>query len=169
MSHEIPVFAFPIDCSYARSLSLDEALQLVPGLHWRSTSRNWWYQGLVKNLISAYADFEELRYLTEIVSVVPHDDLTARADAIGRLISAIGADTYRFIEANSWNNLTEEDLRANIEAIKKNIDEATVSRAFDDDSKYAFGNFFTFLASQAAALHEAKDLGKCLAYVQPQP
>ena len=164
MSHEIPVFTAVVDGSNVsgRDLTYDQALNLIPEDPWLSTSRNWWYQGLVCTLLDTYAGFSEADYLIRIVAVVEQERLTAAAEAIHGLIEAIKENPEPFATATSWYGASHEEIR-------RNIAEATVSRYIDDDCIYAFSNFFSFLASQMAALEEAKLSEKCLLYVQAQP
>ena len=164
MSHEIPVFAGAVECSavLGRPLSYDEALSLIPEGSWLSTSRNWWYQGLVRELCDAYASFDELRYLTEVFAVVPAAELATRIQAIKRLITTIKENTEPFVAVTPWR-------RESVEEVRRCIEQAEVLRDLDDDCRYAFANFFSFLVSQVAALEEAQSAGKCLLYVQAQP
>ena len=140
----------------------DEALLLVTNNPWTSTSRNWWYQSVVAELLRAYPGFLELVYLTEIVAVIPIGELSSHAQAIRRLISAIDINPEPMVVATTWYGASADQIR-------QHITEAKVLRNLDDDSRYAFGNFFSYLVSQAAALEEAAHEGKCLLYVQPQP
>lgn len=171
MSHEIPVFTFSIAPSaiQGREIGLAEALTLVPPEHWLSTSRNWWYQGLMAKVLTAYPGFEALRYLTEIVAVVVPEQLAERANLIRSLIRSIGENTEPFVMLNIWAGTPREVVQQEIEEVRTNIGQAVVARAFNDDCIYAYGNFFSFLVSQAAALEEASLTGSFLVYVQPQP
>jgi len=164
MSHYIPVFTTIVECDklVERLLSYDQALTLVSAENWISTSRNWWYQGLIKALIGAYGGVNQLQYLTEIVSAVPAQQIDAKIEAINALVQAIRNDPAPFIAVTPWYG-------ASAETILKNIDEAVVSRDVDDDSILAFSNFFSFLASHACALEQAQKTGKCVLYVQAQP
>lgn len=164
MSDLLPVFTFSVDCGQARGGSLTEleALNLVPKDHWMSASTNWYYQALVRDLCAAYPGFDELLYLTQIVAVVPPEQIPAKVQAIQRLMAAIEADVGPFSGILTCGGTTTEEIRTYIE-------EAEVSRNFDDDCSAAFGNFFTFLVSHLAALEEAAQAGKCLVYVQSQP
>lgn len=164
MSIETPVFTAAVDCSVAaeRPIPYDRALSLIPENHWLSTSRNWWYQGLVAQLLQAYAGFSDADYLTKVVAVVETKQLAHAAKAIAGLIRAIEEDTDPFIEATSWYGASGNEVRAA-------ISEAAISRDVDDDCRFAFANFFSFLASQVAALEEAQSNRQCLLYVQTQP
>ncbi len=172
MSHEFPVFTYCADRSTITSanLSLTEALDILPAEYWCSISRNWWYQGLITEILNAYSGFETLRYLTEIVSVVEPHQLDEKSKAIFELIKTIGEQTETFVRLSCCNAASSiDEVRENVEAIRTNIKEAKVLRDFDDDSRYAYGNFFSFLVSQAAALDEAPRTERCLVYVRPQP
>jgi len=164
MSHEIPVFYGAIDCSLARPgpIAHDAALKLVPEKPWMSTSRNWWYQGLIGDLFTRYQGLDELRYLTEIAVIVPLEQLPAKIQAIRNLLVSIEQDTVPFVEATPYLGYSVEEIRAQLL-------EAEVSRDVDDDSTLACSNFFSFLVSHIAALQEAQQGGKCLLYVQAQP
>ena len=163
MSTEIPVFAGAVDCALVlgRSISHDDALNLVPESNWMGTSRNWWYQELVKTLCDLYAGFDELRYLTHIVAIVPSEAIATKIQAVKRLLATINENPQPFVDATPRHGATAEEVR-------ENITQAKVNRDVDDDSKYAFSNFFSFLVSHVAALEEAQSNGKCLLYVQAQ-
>jgi len=163
MSTEIPVFAGAVDCALVlgRNISHDDALELVPENNWMGTSRNWWYQDLVKTLCDLYAGFDELRYLTDIVAIVPNEAIASKIEAVKRLLATINENTRPFVDATARHGATAEEVR-------QNITEAQVNRDVDDDSRRAFSNFFSFLVSHVAALEEAQSSGKCLLYVQAQ-
>jgi hypothetical protein len=164
MSNYLPVFAAAVDCStvVGRDVTYYVALRLMPANPWVCTSRDWWYQGLVAELLQSYADFSDAGYLTQLVSVVPLERVSAARKAIQGLIAAIDRNPEPFIAATTWYGAPAEEVR-------RNIAEATISRDIDDDCLYAFENFFSFLASQVAALEEAERGRKCLVYVQGQP
>jgi len=164
MSHEIPVFYGAIDCSLARpgAIAHDVALNLVPENPWMSTSRNWWYQGLINDLITRYQGLDELRYLTEIAVIISKEQLAAKIQAIRNLLMTIEQDTEPFVTATPYIGYSAEEVR-------EQLMQAEVSRDVDDDSTVAFSNFFSFLVSHIAALQEAQQGGKCLLYVQGQP
>lgn len=164
MSDYIPVFTAAVDCStvVGRDVTYDVALSLIPENPWLCTSRNWWYQGLVAKLLQRYADFSDAKYLTQVVAVVSLERLPAARKAIQGLIEAIDRNPEPFIAAAILGGAPAEEIR-------RNIAEATISRDIDDDCRYAFENFFSFLASQVAALEETERGGKCLIYVQSQP
>ena len=165
MSHEIPVFAFPVELArVASGMDSDEALALAPEEPkdlWMATSRNWWYQGFLTDVLGAYEGFSELGYLLQDLALVRPEWLASRASQLRALVRAIYDRPQGFLGLSMVSE-TPESLRGVIE-------EAYVSRNLDDDSQLAFGNFFSFLLSQAAALEEAHSSGKALLYVQPQP
>jgi len=164
MSNEIPVFYGAIDCSLAKpgSIAHGDALNLVPENPWMSTSRNWWYQGLVNDLLTRYQGLDELRYLTEIAVVISTEQLAVKIQAIRNLLMTIEQDTEPFVKATPYMGYSAEEVR-------EQLMQAQVSRDVDDDSTLAFSNFFSFLVSHLAALQEAQQGGKCLLYVQAQP
>ncbi len=163
MSHEIPVFYFQVDESRTHGLDSDQALSLAPEKHllWMATSRNWWYQNLLEQVLEVFPSISELSYLVRDLALVQAIDTAKCAKAIHQLLSDIQAQPERF------DALTR--AREGAEAVRIQIQEAYVSKDFDDDSVLAFGNFFTFLRSQAAALEEASQAGKAMLYVQPLP
>ena len=132
MSHDIPVFTFSVSCSEVsgKPLTWDEAAQLIPKEHWICTSHNWWYQGLVKELVEVYVGFEELRYLTEIVAVVDIEQLVVKSNAIAVLIKAIHKSTEPFVRLISWKNTPSEEICKRVDEVRKNITEGKVSRDF---------------------------------------
>lgn len=164
MSHEIPVFWFAVEESkLQRGMDSDQVLELVPSKEqlWMATSRNWWYQGLLEQLLPAYSAPVELNYLLHDLAMVPASRAENLAAAIRSLLEQIGQTPQMFIEASACGETPE--------AVRAAVEEAQVSQDFDDDCCLAFANFFSFLVSQAAALEEAGQSGKALAYVQPQP
>ena len=163
MSHYIPVFTCAIACeAVARGApDIEEAMRLVGPDPWISTSRNWWYQDLVTAALGTYPGLEKLGYLSKAVAIVPNDQIIATSDAITELLAAIRRNPEVFLPLQALESSAEE--------IRLQLGQAEVSRHFDDDSRFALGNFFTFLVSQAAALEEARQRGGCLLYVQPQP
>ncbi|MDD2724246.1 MAG: hypothetical protein PHH59_09535 [Methylovulum sp.] len=164
MSNEIPVVTDIVDCEkvIGKTLSNKEACDLVSNNAWWSTSRNWWYQGLVITLCEIYQGFDELRYLGETIAIVSPEVIDEKISAITKLIATIRHDTEPFLKATAWYGATAQEVRNNIE-------EAEVLRTLDDDCMHAFANFFSFLLSQKAALEEAKLSGKCLLYIQLLP
>lgn len=164
MSNEIPVFTCAVRCDAVRGRipSHDEALSLITEDNYNSTSRNWWYQGLVAKLLGVYDGFEELGYITEVVAVIETEQLATTIAAINGLMEAVKVNTEPFVRVTSWYGASAKQVR-------EFITQAKVSRALNDDCIYAFQNFFSFLVSQAAALEEAKEKGSCIVYVQPQP
>lgn len=163
MSHCIPVFTCVIACEAVScgEPSPEEALRLIGPDPWISTSRNWWYQGLVSAALDTFPGLEKLRYLCKEVAIVPNDQLIGTFAAISELLEAIQRNAEAFLPLQVQESSAEE--------IRLQLGQAEVSRHFDDDCRFALGNFFTFLVSQAAALEEARQGGGCLLYVQPRP
>ena len=165
MSHEIPVFAFPVELArVASGMDSDEALALAPEEPkdlWMATSRNWWYQGFLTDVLNAYEGFSELGYLLEDLALVRPESVASRASMLRGLIRAIHDQPQAFLGLRMVSESPE--------SLRRIMDEAYVSRNLDDDSRLAFGNFFSFLVSHAAALEEAQSSGKALLYLQPQP
>jgi hypothetical protein len=167
MSTEIPVFLCAVSCDavHGCTLTYDEALSLISdnNLLSISTSRNWWYQGLVAKLIGIYEGFEELRYINEVVAIIETEQLAPTADVIRSLMETIRGNTEPFVRISTWC------AAPSAEEVCEYIAQANAYPDLDDDCIYAFGNFFSFLVSQAGALDEAKKQGSCVLYVQLQP
>ncbi|MFN8607907.1 MAG: hypothetical protein U0931_10265 [Vulcanimicrobiota bacterium] len=142
-------------------LRLEEACYLVPEDTWASTSRNWWFQGLLKNVLSVYPGFEQLEYLQRHISAVAPQ----RAGELARLIRNL----LKTISANPEPFTRLDYAEADPVLVRQQVGEARVLRSLDDDCRFAHGNFFSFLLSQAAALQEAEQAGRALLYLQPQP
>lgn len=142
-------------------LLLDEACELVPERHWSSTSRNWWYQGLLERILRVYPGFDALNYLLCEIAAVAPDSVRSRAELIRCLLSSIAQNPEPF----SGLDYTEDEH----EVIRQQVVEAKVSRDLDDDCRFAHGNFFSYLLSQAAALDEAREKGWALLSLQFQP
>ena len=115
----------------------------------------------MEEALAAYPGFAELDYLVREVAVVQAEQAAHRAEQIRCFLQQIRNHPAAFC-ALSFVDETQENLPSRVQ-------EAVVLRALDDDSQQAFGNFFSFLASQAAALDEAARDGKALCYVQPRP
>jgi hypothetical protein len=163
MSHEIPVFYFSVDASLTHGIDSEQALSLAPDkpMLWMATSRNWWYQNLIEQVLEVFPGTPELSYLVNELALVQAKDTATYAAMIRQLLGAIHA------EPDSFEKVSRAGETAAV--IRRQIEEAYISREFDDDSTLACSNFFTFLLSQAAALEEASRAGKALLYVQPQP
>jgi len=163
LSHYIPVFAYPLDPRNDReSWSVDEALAAAPPLPWSATSRNWWFQGFLGELLDLFAGHDSLRYLLEDLALVPADETFSRAQDIGRLLAAFRADPELFLKRGS-SYISSPDQ------VAVELDQAQVLRSLDDDSSSACSNFFSYLLSQAAALEEAAAENRALLYVRPMP
>jgi len=162
MSAEIPVFAFAAAPDQLREgMDMDEVLNLAPANLWMATSRNWWYQGLLSEVLEAYPGHQPLEYLLELLFWIPPQETLAKAAQIRALLSDIATHPEAFCVIN-YHDETPEGVR-------RQVSEAQTMRQLDDDCTLAWANFFSFLASQAAALEEAAQLGLGLIYAQPQP
>ncbi|MBS2035003.1 hypothetical protein JST97_08440 [bacterium] len=142
-------------------LTIDEACHLVPEQHWAATSRNWWFQALLENVLKAYPGFEDLAYLLSPIVAVPPESVASRAQKLRDLLQLIKARPEPFARLD----FTESDP----EMVRQQVGEAEVLRCLDDDCRYAHGNFFSYLLSQAEALEEAKTKGWALLSLHPQP
>ena len=161
MSTEIPVFSFHVPRSQVdpKTLTYAQAFYLVPDEHWRATSRNWWYQYLLQDLLAVYPGFEKLGYLLKKLVLVEPDQSGPLAGLIRALLQAIRTQPEGFVSLKGGQP----------EEVCNSIDQASVLRCLDDDCGFAFGNFFSYLLSQAAALDEAQVSGRALIHLQPQP
>jgi hypothetical protein len=164
MSHQIPVFSFAVKENDVRSgMDIDQALGLAPAKEflWMATSRNWWYQNLIEQLLQVYPRFAKLDYLLQHVKLIAHTQTLETADAIEELLDVVRKDPEHFWRLSGLTNSPSE--------VPGLIQEAVVSRELDDDSQVAGANFFSFLLSQAAGIKEASQSQRAFLYIQPQP
>lgn len=164
MSHEIPVFGFAVSEKNVRSgMDIDQALGLAPAKEflWMATSRNWWYQNLIEQLLQVYPRFAKMDYLIQHLKLIAYSQTLETAEAIEELLDVVRKDPEPFWRLSGLTNGPSE--------VPGLIQEAMVSRDLNDDSQVAGANFFSFLLSQAAALKEASKLQMAFLYIQPQP
>lgn len=183
MSYMHPVYSVVVDCSRLadRAPNHEEAFEFLPAQYleskgrvvpegcWSSASHNWWWQVTLRKVCDAYPGHDEAKYLLDTVAILPPQCLNAKIDSISRLIEAIKVNPKPFAKCTTWYGTSEEGILKAEEEVPNGIEEAVVARQLDDDTRLAFGNFFSFLISQIAALQEARACGKCLLYFQPQP
>lgn len=144
-------------------MDIEQALGLAPAkeLLWMATSRNWWYQNLLEQLLEVYPGFDKLHYLVDHLKLIPWSNTDETAQNIAQLLEAMAKHPEPFWRISGLTISSDE--------VAGLIQEAQVERHLSDDSRVAGANFFSFLLSQAAGLREAHQSKMAFLYIQPQP
>jgi hypothetical protein len=190
MSHSIPVFFFPIsdDEIPARLENWHSAEKLLSdkwddreqnGLR-TSTSRNWWHQHAI-NLICRHLQIDGLEFLQREIACLDRKQIQVSVSAIDKFLISCQrgipelplemekAGSIWFLRNYFEGNKVKKFSASQIEKAHTEscVVHEIIARA---DSGYdLLVEFFSFLKSVRAVLHECLSKNLKFLYVQPQP
>ena len=179
MGHNIPTFFFPVNTTVLKDIDVTEDfVQHYLGEKFESrheegirevTSRNWWYQDTVLELVKRL-NISGLEFLSDELIILDKTRLSKANASLDQLISKISDSIPVFSDQEHEEHigiikLSREDV---LFAFQKANPDFVINPPVDSGFEAVVG-FYSFLKSMHAAINNALERDLLLVYYRSQP